>query len=423
MRRIFFITIGFCYALLLLTAGICQAQIQDQFPGWPPDQYPNNDYVNNVYISRGVTYHIYFERISNGPAIYGLMYPPATYTRIDANGINIYPIPTSATAVANCPACRALVLFTDYDTPGGSDDANVFYIYQIVADLPIPNHFGVSVRIAEGGLVDADAYAGFNSNPNPDPNYAATANATSTAAPNGNVSATAFAGGPEVENLHPFSRGADVFDPPVLINSVAEFTTNIIAHVSENKYNYGMFTESLSEILPIQVLGPPIGLIQILGTSSDPSNGGSPNSSMCSSSTVHFQFRPKDGGPTLFASATLDPDGTFAFPFKDSSGNDIPLKAYNLAIKSDKTLQTVVSIDLSDDMPAFNVTLIGGDANNDNRIDVLDFGILVNAYGTTYDSHNLNNGFDTQADFNYDCAVDVLDFGILVNGYGLVGDP
>ena len=67
-----------------------------------------------------------------------------------------------------------------------------------------------------------------------------------------------------------------------------------------------------------------------------------------------------------------------------------------------------------------NAALPAGDANDDNACDVLDFGLLVNAYGS--DTRFPASGYDIRCDFNDDGAVDVLDFGILVNNYGSVGD-
>ena len=64
-------------------------------------------------------------------------------------------------------------------------------------------------------------------------------------------------------------------------------------------------------------------------------------------------------------------------------------------------------------------SLLGaGDSDNNNMVDVLDFGSLVNAYGTALVD---NNGYDPTVDFNFDGRVDVLDFGLLVNEYGVTG--
>ena len=88
-----------------------------------------------------------------------------------------------------------------------------------------------------------------------------------------------------------------------------------------------------------------------------------------------------------------------------------PLTMYGIAtlLPSNVTLATANPANVGP------IALTLGDANGDGRVDVLDFGALVNAYGT---AQNANNGYDPTADFNGDGMVDVLDFGILVNGYG-----
>ena len=67
-----------------------------------------------------------------------------------------------------------------------------------------------------------------------------------------------------------------------------------------------------------------------------------------------------------------------------------------------------------------NSTQRAGDATNDNRVDVLDFGALVNSYGSL--QSDPASSYDATADFNSDGMVDVLDFGLIVNSYGTTGD-
>ena len=65
--------------------------------------------------------------------------------------------------------------------------------------------------------------------------------------------------------------------------------------------------------------------------------------------------------------------------------------------------------------------MLGGDANNDNVVDIGDFGILVNAYNG--DETVSGSGYDQRADFTCDGIVDIGDFGVLVNNYSATGDP
>ena len=59
------------------------------------------------------------------------------------------------------------------------------------------------------------------------------------------------------------------------------------------------------------------------------------------------------------------------------------------------------------------------DANNDNKVDSEDFGLLVNTYGAAAGDSDYN----ANADFNADGSVNVRDFGLPVNNYGRVGAP
>ena len=130
---------------------------------------------------------------------------------------------------------------------------------------------------------------------------------------------------------------------------------------------------------------------------------------------IRFQFRPTDGGIASTFMVTPDSSGHFAL-------NSVPAGTYNLAIKGYKWLQVVVPIDTASGNPTNIVaTFIAGDANGDNRIDIGDFGVLINAYDSS--SNQPGSGYDIRADFNDDGRVDIADFGILVNNYDLQGDP
>ena len=130
---------------------------------------------------------------------------------------------------------------------------------------------------------------------------------------------------------------------------------------------------------------------------------------------ITFIFRPNDGSAPVTQTVSVPANGAFSL-------GGFPGKAGVLHIKPDHALAVNVPVDLSQG----SVTNIGAtfeacDANNDNRCDVLDFGELVNAYGT--DSSVPNSGYDPNVDFNQDGRVDVIDFGVLVNNYGTQGDP
>ena len=109
-------------------------------------------------------------------------------------------------------------------------------------------------------------------------------------------------------------------------------------------------------------------------------------------------------------------NGTFA-----ASG--VPAGTYDVAIKGAKNLRVVLRHVVVSGSPAAlpNVRLPAGDADNNNAVDVLDFGTLVNAYGT--DAAVMGSGYDPNVDFDFNGGVDVLDFGLLVNEYGSLGAP
>ena len=129
---------------------------------------------------------------------------------------------------------------------------------------------------------------------------------------------------------------------------------------------------------------------------------------------VTFTFRPTDGSAPVTQTVSVPANGAFSL-------GGLPSKAGVLHIKADNFLAANVNVDLTNGS-VLNLTanLLPGDYNNDNRCDILDFGGLVNAYGT--DSSVPNSGYDANADFNKDGRVDVEDFGALVNNYGTVGD-
>ena len=127
-----------------------------------------------------------------------------------------------------------------------------------------------------------------------------------------------------------------------------------------------------------------------------------------------FIFRSTTGKPTFTRTLGV-PVGTGAFSLPG-----IPADKYMVRIKSDKYLADLVAVDASGG-PVSSVasTQLAGDSDNNNNVDVLDFGNLVNAYGS--DSGVAASGYDATVDFNYDGKVDVLDFGLLVNNYGSGG--
>ena len=137
---------------------------------------------------------------------------------------------------------------------------------------------------------------------------------------------------------------------------------------------------------------------------------------------ITFEFRTPGTKNALFAkTATLTTDAT-NFGFGDYTLVGVTPGTYDIAIKSRNGLRKVVkNVAITGSTGTIPpVLLLGGDATNDNVVDIGDFGALVNAYNG--DMSVPNSGYDPAADFNYDGVVDIADFGILVNNYNLSGD-
>ena len=164
-------------------------------------------------------------------------------------------------------------------------------------------------------------------------------------------------------------------------------------------------TEAVSPIVTVTIAPP---TYQIAGTLALDSI-----SALAPAQPITFTLR-KSGAADLVINANVKPDGLYSLV-------GVPAGSYTIHIKGPRYLAKNVSASVTaGNVSGVNAALRTGDANNDNTVDVLDFGLLVNAYGS--DAKVAGSGYDPTADFNYDGVVDVLDFGLLVNSYGLSGD-
>lgn len=122
---------------------------------------------------------------------------------------------------------------------------------------------------------------------------------------------------------------------------------------------------------------------------------------------------PTDGTPSLTRTVTLNQDGSFTL-------SNIPANKYDVSIKGSKWLAKVVSVDgTNGDVTGINATLLAGDANNDNFVDVFDLEALITAFDATPEASDWNDGV---ADFNCDNSVDVLDLDLLIQNFDKEGD-
>ena len=136
--------------------------------------------------------------------------------------------------------------------------------------------------------------------------------------------------------------------------------------------------------------------------------------------TFRVEFRAPGTGTVLkSADVSLMPVGVNS-PYGTLRVSGVPAGTYDVAVKGGKSLRVVLpNVAVSDGATLPDITLSGGDANNDNVVDIGDFGLLVNAYGS--DVNSANSGYDPHADFDYNGVVDIGDFGLLVNNYGSIG--
>jgi hypothetical protein len=127
--------------------------------------------------------------------------------------------------------------------------------------------------------------------------------------------------------------------------------------------------------------------------------------------TVDFTF--DDGVDDPFTwSTTLNPDGTYVIP--------APAETVNIGVNGSKWLRkTATNVTVSGILSGLNATLLPGDLNGDNVIDIDDFSLFAQAYGSVPSSPNWN----PSADLNCDGVVDLNDFSLFAQDYGLAGDP
>ena len=136
--------------------------------------------------------------------------------------------------------------------------------------------------------------------------------------------------------------------------------------------------------------------------------------------TVTFEFISTSSASALVATydiTTYDAARHGYFYHFDA----IPYGTYNVAVKLNKWLRTVKTLNVNAASVTLNFSLLGGDANADNSVDSTDFGILIGAYNSEADLPD--SGYDPNADFNYDGHVDSTDFGILFDSFNAVGAP
>jgi hypothetical protein len=150
------------------------------------------------------------------------------------------------------------------------------------------------------------------------------------------------------------------------------------------------------------------------------------------SGRVAYQGRGTDPDPswvgTLIVSAHLPGDPIPAYAFNASSDEngyfEVPSGVlpgrYDVGVRDTHSLRNLrQDVQVTDHTADLSMgTLIEGDANLDNRVDIFDFAILAGAFG----KERGQTGFDIRADFNNDLTIDIFDFALLADNYGSLGD-
>jgi hypothetical protein len=111
---------------------------------------------------------------------------------------------------------------------------------------------------------------------------------------------------------------------------------------------------------------------------------------------------------------TTNSTGGFSFAFGQALGS------YDIGVKGSHTLSRLEE-DVVIDGATTNVnfgTLLEGDSDNDDVVDIYDFGILADAFGSVPASAN----WDERADLNNDDVISINDFGLLADNFGLLGE-
>lgn len=127
--------------------------------------------------------------------------------------------------------------------------------------------------------------------------------------------------------------------------------------------------------------------------------------------SLTFQLRPTIGA-NINRTIPVGSNGVYAVI------NLLP-DTYNMAVKGSRWLRRTTSRNVSaNSITAADITLRGGDANNDNAVDIGDLTILIAAYNKT----SPNAGYNLAADFNGDGANDIADLLIAIGNYNVIGN-
>lgn len=148
---------------------------------------------------------------------------------------------------------------------------------------------------------------------------------------------------------------------------------------------------------------------QFVGHVEPPGRSAAPQASRNIPLTITLQELP--AGETTQIATTLDASGYFTLT--RLSGE------YEIGVRGHNTLRTNRRVSIVDEYTSADFGVLrGGDSNGDNAVTLVDFSILVAAFGRCVGAID----YDGRADFNGDDCVTLPDFSILRSNFGVSGD-
>lgn len=127
---------------------------------------------------------------------------------------------------------------------------------------------------------------------------------------------------------------------------------------------------------------------------------------------VRFEFRDRNSNRRFTRIVAADINGNFQI-------DNIPSSDYDIGVKGSKWLRKTIPTDLTaGDVSGFNYTLLTGDVNDDNVVDINDLLLLIMHYNQVAPSI----GYLYAADLNNDGSVDINDLLLLIGNYNVMGD-
>jgi hypothetical protein len=113
---------------------------------------------------------------------------------------------------------------------------------------------------------------------------------------------------------------------------------------------------------------------------------------------------------------TFNPTATKSGNFTTAEVSDVVPGNYDISVTSPHCLINVKrNVSISGNNTTIDMgTLLEGNANDDNKINIQDFGLLAKTYG----KQKGQEGFDENADFDRNDKINITDFGLLAANYG-----